>query len=879
MFSRLASLNEGFDDATNQQTYNQQISFNQNVGNIIYTDSPLQPPVSLQDSVSSLNTTNDPDIIKLFSSYYTADPKLVAQNKPCADAQKIDDIMNNPAGENCGWFYTPPQGVSWAPKFSKGWLATPAGPVSVGSDTPTPYQYDYFYHDKLGDGQRLADGKQKILEDFCSSAKTCTDVQSSVYKGICGWCPEGMSVPINPDGSIMYPKKGIACTNIVTSADKCPQPANNAVLDPNACVGPFSRGCIQNILTGMNCDKGSLNLALTGSFNPSNTNINSGTISTIPSMNLYNQHADTPINISRFLGISPGAAKQDSIAEVMKIANSATSQAPDSAVGASARDLCLMPGAIDQYNFCDDLSTKPSGGWPTTCLQQAFRKAGGTPNGTGFPTPTTTSGQKAINSYNTFSNWSDVYNSMLYMYELARGVVTEGFTTTQPQARQGFVDYEKNIANTNTQASAIKIMIGIDAAKLGVRVPPVPGVEVFWKNGYRIVGYSVEPQIPVISGSTYSKVLPGVVANNFIALTDMRSKAAVSAIIQSTADYGHKTGASLNGPVTNINSYNNNATGNVVQLNYTTNANILTVQWFGSNYPNDNAMVPSNNQGNWKLNQQYGNGQKEDIITSSTVMVPSITREATGPFIMLEMMYYNGVNTFCDLRLPGLLEGLYQPTFFSNGAQALGAPGTNGYMTLKGDSNYQLFNVMMNCIGQLTIAFRVTSISKALPNYLFSFSSNDDNNNTNGILCTIMNDGTIQIGQQRNASNTPVGSNLPFNLNEWTLCTFTNYGANWTIAFKSIAEAITTNSNWANWNSRLTPTINSYGGSPLASSSPQAHGLTAGISPTIINIKLPNNNTAFNMDVAWIHMFDKALGGADLQREAKNNWMFTKAQS
>jgi hypothetical protein len=888
MFSRLASLNEGFDNDTNikiNNLYDTQALFYKNVLGVIPSDNQIPPPPDMQAAVSSLNPTNDPpDVNMMFEQSYVTNANMLARNTPCTQAQSIDDVIDNASTAGCGWFYTPPAAGTIAPKFNKGWLSTSAGPVGLPG-APTRDNYSKFYYDGNGGAQdgTLEQGKKQILKDMCLTATSCSEIGSAIYNGQCGWCPEGMAVPINANGTLKYPSQNVACNNVITSAAQCPAPPPTVVNDPNACVGPFSRACLSTVLTGLKCDTGTLNAALTGSFNPNNVNINTAALSQLPAMTQFNNKANTPFNISRFLGASPGALRQDSIAEVMKIANASTSMPRNSATGSAARDLCVTPGAMGEYNFCDDLTTQPSGGWPLTCLQYAFRKAGGTQQGTGYPRTTTQTGQQAITNYNTMTNWTDVNNSMAKTYSIARGVLTEGFTTTHTQ---GYLDYGKNVVDTNAQSNALMTMIGVTAAKLGTRVPYVPGVEVFWKNGYRIVGYSVEQQIPIINGSSgYSSIFPNIVSNSFIGLSDMRTTTNVPAavicesIVIPSNNFGFwgsktsknnvnntKTGVALNGPLVNLDQHNKYAAQrSLATYMFTASPNVFQVQWQSSDYSNDSTMIQSNTHQVWKL-------------TVTAPLKPSITREATGPFIMLEMMIYNNTNTFCDLRLPNVLEGLYQPKQFSNSTQALGAPGKNGYMTLANKNYYSLFNVMMNCIAQMTFVFRVNSVGLA-DNYLFNFACVDDGNNATTMYGSIARNGNqpiLTIIRDINQTKTTVGT-IPVNINEWTMGVFTNNGSSWSISLYPINRAIATSDDWTKYG-YTTVIVPNPSGNSFVSSHPESHGMIAGISPTILNFNHFISDANFSMDVAWIHMFNKKLTGPDIQRDAKNDWLFTKAQ-
>ena len=878
MFSRLASLNEGFD---NQQIYDDESSFYKQLPYIVATNNPIPPDITMNQAVSSL--TSSPsiprDITTMFTSKYSSHPEIAEKQQGCTSAQKIDDVMNNAKSEQCGWFYAPPPTpTSWVPQFSKAWLSTTAGPVGLPG-APTPDDYMYFYHDKLPEGQKLADGKKQMLKDLCMSVTNCTDLGFQSYSGICGWCPEGKAVPINKNGTVMYPEPGIACANVVTKHTSCPKPASNAVVDPKACVGPFSRECLSTILSDYKCDKGTLNDALTSSFNPNNTDVNSQNIGAMKAMTLYNQQANTPFNIRRFLGADTGAMKQESIAEVMKIANAVTASPATSAVGASARSLCVSPGAMDQYNFCNDLSVRPTSGWPLTCLQQAFRKAGGTINGTGYPNTTTPESRQAVDRYNTFTNWVDVNNDMNKTYSIARGVTTEGFVTSQPQFS---FDAGQNIKNTNAQSAALKQMMGIDAGKLGSRPPYSPGVEVFWRNGYRIVDYTVEPEIPVIDGEyKRSAVKPGPTSNLFIALTDVRSTTTQVGWMQTTAEYGNKTASAINGPMINEDSYNNAGLIGYAGYNqYTPGPNILQVQWRGAAYASDDTMIRSNVSEKWQITQKFDTGGSEPISNRSKTLKPSLAREVTGPFIMLEPIFYNNKKAFTDIRLPGVIEGPFVAPF-SNSTQTLAAPGKNGYMTLANKNYYMLFNLMMPIIKQMTFVFRINAVGLN-KNYLFNFACGSDDNKAVTLVGYVTRNGNqpyLVIAYDINGKQSVLGQ-IKVNIDQWTMGVFTNDEFSWCISINSIDSAKSTRFDWTAADQSTTVKFSSPSGFRLVNPSPQLHGFIAGISPTLLTFASAYNDSAFSVDIAWIHVFNRNLNASDLQREAKNNWLIaTPAQN
>jgi hypothetical protein len=400
-------------------------------------------------------------------------------------------------------------------------------------------------------------------------------------------------------------------------------------------------------------------------------------------------------------------------------------------------------------------------------------------------------------------------------------------------------------------------------------------------NGTSIVAYTVEPTMPNITASTRSTVVPGIISNNLFALTDMRTKTALNGVwMQSVSEYGNTMGAAVNGPISNMNTYNNNATlGNVGQLYYTTGPNLLRVKWFGPSY-RGRVMSETNGADKWKVQQVYpSTGVTEAIISKSTIIAPSITKDITGPFLMFELTYLEDKFVFTDLRLPGVMSlfsgpsSTFTPTAstFKPPKEAFDAPGINGYMTMNVERPMSITQVYINAIAQMTYIFRFKSISVGNYEFLSMFGT-DDNNNPYGFDTIITRNGNdkvnVQYAPYLNLASSKFGSPVIHSIGKWYMGVFTNNITSWNLSVNELTDAQSTTTDWTNKSSSITFTRSDMS---MVSSRPNKS--------MEINFGRIYQNPGLVVDLAWVHMFDKRLSGADLQREAKNDWMFTTAQT
>jgi len=455
MFSRLASL-EGF-STTSTYLDNQNTYYNKYIPNLI--PSTYGPPQqSIQAAITSVNPQND---IQNVSSLFTA-PVLISdaanqKNQACAAAPSISTVIDNGATQ-CGWFYTPPvTSASPIPRYNKGFLA-PGGVPAPLPNAPQSTDYTYAYSDQLPAGQKLADGKKRILTDICKSLKTCTDVAKSPYMNLCGFCTDAnQGVPVDSNGKALYTGPNVGCTtSVITNATQCP---TSTVSTPsNGCVvgQPFTASCLRDALKSTGCDQGTLNQALQGWTQSASENTSK--VQNLRAVKNYNRDANPAFDVARYIGSGTQSSQLDAIQEIGAIM-SYTGNANTTLQGYAARELCVNPTAIDSFDFCAELvpgTQKPTDGWSLTCLQRAFRQGGGTPSGAMYPTNATSQGTILFNNKST---WGQVLDYITQQYTAARGITVSGFT---PSKAEGFVvDMdERTTANRQAQMTGLQNMLG-----------------------------------------------------------------------------------------------------------------------------------------------------------------------------------------------------------------------------------------------------------------------------------------------------------------------------------------------------------------------------------------------------------------------------------
>jgi hypothetical protein len=375
-------------------------------------------------------------------------PELVAKQNQCKIAS-IDTLLGseNPNAKfRCGWIYTKgtPGNV---PRVSQGAVGTRNGPMPSFENPVGTWYWD------------LEDAKKQILKDRCGALTDCKSAGSDSYKECAFSTKRGIGVPVDSRGRILYPRDPTLSAppdSLVTNAAGCPKPPPpgspqyQLARSRDVCMplpdGRLPRDCLLQQITAAGCkNDGSLYNSLLNDSLPSNY---AAGLKDLESFKKYQQLAGTPLmdNVVRE-GRSSTAIALDNFSALAKSA----AVSNDTALSYAARDLCFQRGTMDEYDFCLDISDNTGGPYSLSCLQSAFRKAGGQPAGSDYPT----SANKA--KWDQIPSWGAVKEAM-------SGLAAKTKSSDEP-----------------AQRDALKRFLGIiRPARLTKQIPVIPGIETLW---------------------------------------------------------------------------------------------------------------------------------------------------------------------------------------------------------------------------------------------------------------------------------------------------------------------------------------------------------------------------------------------------------------
>lgn len=325
-------------------------------------------------------------------------------------AASIDDLLasQNPKSQvRCGWLYSPPtSSLNPIPQLSKGALGTADGPVYPAD--PSAPQQRWFWD--------LAQAKQQVLQDRCRALRNCQDTNSASYAS-CGYCPEtGQGIPVDSTGAPLYPTNPrLSCpVQPVTDPTQCPppvvpSPAAGPTHPPaNPCApqnspgdGRLSATCLASLVREAGCsDSGALAVALTTGAAPGDYMAGA---KQLKSLQVYNQRSKVPFPISPFSQGNTTVALALSAVQQVASQTGPSSAPPATGLAAAARDLCLQAGAINSFNFCQELADTTPPPYDLSCLQNLFTSMGGQPSGNLYPTT-----QNQASYWNMKPSWGTV---------------------------------------------------------------------------------------------------------------------------------------------------------------------------------------------------------------------------------------------------------------------------------------------------------------------------------------------------------------------------------------------------------------------------------------------------------------------------------------
>lgn len=867
MFRRLA---EAFQDSGDHSQYanNQTAYFNALPNMILSPTSGLKGfDVAIQ-SIDSQGRAYQKPAIKEPNRIFMQDssPDLNNLAKQCASSS-IDDLIaiKNPnAGIGCGWVYTPPNQGSPYPVVSQGTIGDSNAPLQ---NFGTPEYKKYFFDLQLA--------KKQILLDKCKALKACTDVDSDVFNGVCGYCTDtNQGIPIDSSGQPLYggdPLGSCSPQSIVTSGTGCPpppgsgpgpQPIIDKTCDP--VNGRLPAACLYNQVIAAGCsDNGTLAIALANPTDPSNY---IGGITNSNAVKIYNRVANPPLSMDTF---NKGATTVANVLQEARQLVGNTKQPANSALGAAARDLCLQKGAISQYNFCNDVPDTTMPPFDMGCLQQLFRKMGGQPTGTAYPSD---------GSQSWTTNTMPTYNSMPNL-----GAVKQYFNT---------LIANMNSSDYNTQRTAMTQFLGISPERLIKRAPYNQGVEVIWCQASagttRIAGVlrrTIEKDFVQFGGGISSNnapipqlasIYPGFTQYAaMMQITDVRAPQDFAIKWSFTVDDGASISVNqptsfdykaLNTPIADQPGYVAN-----VQLQVAT-YNFNSCQQFNANFPNITKIFYTDAGGGghtFNLSSAPCSG-------SPTMSAPyySLTLEPRAPFINYEVNL-NSANLE-DTRNPGIFSQLctnQNLEYHVKQEELTYVPGNKGFVRYNNaDSITNIFNIAYQAWGTVTFAFRLQSMP--VKDAIFSFWVSNK-------YCVFylqpVNGSTAQMRVQTNMTTdgSTYDGATAFNLQvgTWYYMEVAQNGSGFDVYCDSITNIIK-NGNYTTQYTRITNNgpISTTTNNGLYLPNQLSCNITIGGKGSGFNYY----SSAFQFDVAWVHFFDSYINGGDVVKDCQASWQFTQ---
>ena len=809
--------------------------------NIIPSSSGLKGfNVAIQNVDAQTNTYSVPAVPFPDNVIMTESTKLDGLAKKCETSSQDQLIAaqnpNDPVG--CGWMYTPPPKNSPYPQVSKGAVGDVNGPYTKYNPTA---DYKKWFFD-------LQEAKRVQLLDKCKSLKDCKNVDESVYSD-CGYCTDiNQGIPVDKNGQPLYPNShmgGCSPQSIITKSNKCPEPSGlgPVPITNNTCDainGRLNAMCLYNTVISGGCsDKGALATALNGSPSPNDylSNLNGS-----ESVKMYNRIANPPFKLDVFR--QGNATVNEVLKEVRQMASVTQG---NSQLNMVARDLCLQKGAANSFDFCSDLSDSTLPPFDLTCLQVLFKKLGGQPAGTAYPSTTT------ITTYNTMANLGAIKQ---YFNGLIRNMKSN--------------DY-------NIQRDSLIKFLGIAPEKMVKRAPPSQGVEIFWfqivPGTNKLGGFlrrTIENdivQFPQGDTSIISQV--GFTQySSYMAITDVRASSDFSVKWQVNVDDGFYI--SVNQPK----EFDFYASQHLVEDSpgYFSNNqmnpgsyNSNSCSSFSGTFPNITKFFYQDSGGGAHT-LQIGN----TACSGTSVLQPSyysLTLEKRAPFINYEVNLNTSV--FEDTRAPQVFSqfiNTLNTQYYTNTTDRNNVPGNKGFIRhVNNVSAISIANIAFQGWCTCTFAFRLKTMP--IKDTLVYLASGAWFIN---IYLTPLSSNSVQVNI---LTNMPTGNGKTayiLNLDTWYLLFMANKGPT-----GGIDLYINTIDSLSKDGSANVYTI-STNGAPFF----LQNGLNVNNNACLIQFGGANingfNNSVFSFDTAFIHFFDQYTNGDDIKRDSLCNWIYTQ---
>jgi hypothetical protein len=779
---------------------------------------------------------------------------LTSQAGMCAMAS-IDDLIRTQdptAKSGCGWIYTPPRNGSPYPILSRGALGADRGPAP-GFGTPA---YQKWFFD-------LQEAKKTILMDKCKALKSCTAVSGDPYSGTCGFCQDNnQGIPIDSNGEPLYPgdSRGNCASDIILDRAQCPSPPSTGIqpVTDRTCDiinGRMSAMCLYNqVIAGGCSNNGTLAQALRA---PKRMDDYLSEIRDSDAMKMYQRTANPVVNFDLF---KMGQTTVDAALREVRLLSSQATQPSNTAVGSSARDLCLNRGAISGYDPCIELSDGSPAPFNRQCLQQLFLKMGGQPVGKLYPSDNT----EAI--YNQQGNWGGVKRFL------------QGKIQQMQRGNDGFADY-------NTQRTALSEMLGITPEASIKRAPYKQGVEVFWfappqwNGGFKVLGAFLKRTVERDFKQYYGpSSFPGV-GNcvGWLQMTDIRAKSDASMKFRVCVDDGFYL--TINQP----NDYDGKA---LTQGAVDKPGHFANMNWQGPTWYQSNTCIPIN-ASTPNITKAYfvdGGGWASFVIQPQacagvspfTPVQYSLTCEERAPFLAFEGIGDQG--WFGELRNPSIFGQMLEGRGWNmtRPGEQTDAPGRKPYIRMNSDSICNFFNICYQSwkTVSFTMRFRSMPVKESIINLAFERIGGLYFN----LVAIPMNGSqfTIQIEHNLGWRSQVTTTSFVYTLGIWYIFYINNRGTGFDVYSADVDSVIRGGSirsisvdhsgmMWAqngSWN-------------PSPGQPQQACNVMVGSNGYVNRWAAMYATGAFQYDLATVHFFDRFINRDDAIRECKSNWIYT----
>lgn len=865
MFRRLAESFQNESTGIHQEYVKDQDKYFNTLPNMILSNtSGLKGFDRAIKSVNTIGTAYNSPVVKYPNDIFIKSTSDTLNNlASTCSSSSIDQLIaiKNPnASIGCGWLYTPPNNNSPYPILSQGFIGDSNEPLQ----SMNPPEYKKWFFD-------LQLAKKQILIDKCKALKACSDTDSEAFKGVCGYCTDkNQGVPVDSNGNLLYSGDMIGSCNsqsIITDTSNCPKPS--AAQGPRPIIdrtcepsnGRLSSACLYNqVINGGCSDNGSLALALSGSPSPNDYISN---LRNSDSVKIYNRVANPPLNLDTF---SKGSSTVSEVLKEVRQLSQNTKGDINTALGASARDLCLQKGNISNYDFCNDLPDTSMPPFNIDCLQKIFKKMGGQPKGAIYPSTSN------ISKYNNMENLGSIksyYNTII-----------------------------QNMKNSdyNTQRNAMIQFLGISPESLIDRAPYKQGVEVFWFvpiAGYpnKVMGFlrrTIETNFIEFGGTVSSStdIIPQIGIQQYSAmvqLTDIRASNDFSTKFRILVDDGFWIAVNQPSNIdktafTNIYSDEVGLFGNLSIQGPTVYESSFCSNYY-ANKPNITKIFYTDAGGDG-----HTFNMDSEICSGSSNIQPqnySLTCEINAPFLNFEVDKIDSL--FQEKRMPGLFSqivGLHNIEYHVRTEETMNVPGNKAFARLNSaNSSINMPNIAFQSWKAITIAFRAvtmpvkeTILNIATGPYYYNLIAIPKNGNTIDISIEHNLGGTN--GSSKNISELQIGT--------WYLITVLNQGNQFSLNIFSISSLINSKgtliSKVITISTRGDPlfqqnaTWNPAPGQPESTCNIMIGTRYAGyaFSPSRYS------TSSFNYDIAWVHFFQQNPTSDDIYRDCIANWIFTQ---